>query len=286
MKYQFIEQHKHEFPIVVMCRVLGVSESGFYAWRKRPTSQRQREDAQLRTQIRQVFTAHQGRYGSPRLQVELRDQGQSLSRKRVARLMREAGLCAKGKRHRVVTTRRDASHPVAPNLLQRDFTATEPNTKWVTDITYIPTAQGWLYLAVILDLYSRAVVGWSMSACCDEELVAKARPLALARRRPQAGLLHHSDRGCQYTSRAYRQRLEQAGMVVSMSRKGNCWDNAAMESFFGSLKEECVGNTIYASHEQARLSLFEYLEVYYNRQRRHSTLGYVSPLIYEQKRTG
>jgi transposase InsO family protein len=234
MKYHFIEEHKHEFPIVVMCHVLGVSESGFYAWRKRPTSQRQREDAQLRTQIRQVFTAHQGRYGSPRLQVELRDQGQSISRKRVARLMREAGLCAKGKRHRVVTTRRDASHPVAPNLLQRDFTATEPNTKWVTDITYIPTTQGWLYLAVILDLYSRAVVGWSMSACCDEELVAKTLQMALARRRPKAGLLHHSDRGCQYTSRAYRQRLEQAGMVVSMSRKGNCWDNAAMESFFGS----------------------------------------------------
>jgi putative transposase len=196
--------------------------------------------------------------------------------------MREAGLCAKGKRHRVVTTRRDASHPVAPNLLHRDFTATEPNKKWATDITSIPTAQGWLYLAVILDLYSRAVVGWSMSASCDEELVAKAFHMALVRRRPKAGLLHHSDRGCQYTSRAYRQRLEQAGMVVSMSRKGNCWDNAAMESFFGSLKEECVGSTIYSSHEQARLSLFEYLEVYYNRQRRHSTLGYVSPLTYEQ----
>ena len=289
MKCQFIEQHKQEFPIVVMCQVLGVSESGFYAWRKRPTCQRQGEDAHLRTQIRQVFTAHQGRYGSPRLHAELRDQGQSISRKRVARLMREAGLCAKGKRHRVVTTRRDASHPVAPNLLQRDFTATEPNQKWATDITYIPTAQGWLYLAVILDLYSRAVVGWSMSACCDEELVAKALQMALTRRRPKAGLLHHSDRGCQYASRAYRQRLEQAGMVVSMSRKGNCWDNAAMESFFGSLKEECVGNTIYASHEQARLSLFEYLEVYYNRQRRHSTLAYVSPLMYEQfgeKRTG
>jgi transposase InsO family protein len=152
----------------------------------------------------------------------------------VARLMREAGLCAKGKRQRVVTTCRDASHSVAPNLLHRDFTATEPNKKWATDITSIPTAQGWLYLAVILDVYSRAVVGWSMSASCDEELVAKAFHMALVRRRPKAGLLHHSDRGCQYTSRAYRQRLEQAGMVVSMSRKGNCWDNAAMESFFGS----------------------------------------------------
>jgi transposase InsO family protein len=234
MKYQFIEQQKQEFPVVIMCRVLNVSESGFYAWRKRPTCQRQREDAQLSTQIRQVFTSHQGRYGSPRLHAELKDQGQSISRKRVARLMREAGLCAKGKRQRVVTTRRDASHSVAPNLLHRDFTATEPNKKWATDITSIPTAQGWLYLAVILDVYSRAVVGWSMSASCDEELVAKAFHMALVRRRPKAGLLHHSDRGCQYTSRAYRQRLEQAGMVVSMSRKGNCWDNAAMESFFGS----------------------------------------------------
>ena len=222
MKYQFIEQYKHDYSIVVMCNVLGVSESGFYAWRRRPTCQCQREDAQLTQEIRQIFVSHRGRYGSPRIQVELKDQGQSIARKRVARLMREAGLCAKGKRHHVVTTHRDTSHPVATNLLNRDFTAPEPNTKWVTDITYIPTGQGWLYLAVILDLYSRAVVGWSMSACCDEELVAKALYMALVRRRPKAGLLHHSDRGCQYTSQAYRQRLQHAGMVVSMSRKGNC----------------------------------------------------------------
>jgi putative transposase len=232
--------------------------------------------------LKRVNLTHQGRYGSPRLHVELREQGKSCSRKRVARLMREAGLTASRKRRRVVTTRRDTSHPVAPNILERDFTATEPNTKWVGDVTYIPTTQGWLYLAVILDLYSRAVVGWSMSASCDENLVANALQMALGRRRPKVGLLHHSDRGCQYTSRAYRHRLEQAGMVVSMSRKGNCWDNAAMESFFGSLKEECVGSTVYSSHEHARRSLFEYLELYYNRIRRHSTLGYVSPLVYEQ----
>jgi putative transposase len=197
--------------------------------------------------------------------------------------MREAGLCAKRKRRRVLTTRQDTTHPVAPNTLNRDFTAPEPNKKWVSDITYIPTAQGWLYLAVILDLYSRIVVGWSMSASCDEDLVGRALDMALARRRPKAGLLHHSDRGSQYTSRAYRLILAQSGIMVSMSRKGNCWDNAAMESFFGSLKEECVGNTIYASHEEARLALFIYLEVYYNRIRRHSTLGYVSPLVYEQR---
>jgi transposase InsO family protein len=283
MKYQFIEQHKQEFPVVVMCNVLGVSESGFYAWRKRPACQRKREDAQLTQEIRQVYATHRGRYGSPRIHRELQDQGRSTSRKRVARLMREAALSASRKRRRVLTTKRDATHPVAPNVLHREFATTEPNTKWVTDITYIPTTQGWLYLAVILDLYSRAVVGWSMSTCCDEELAAKALQMAIGRRRPQAGLVHHSDRGCQYTSHAYRHRLEQAGMIVSMSRKGNCWDNAAMESFFGSLKEECVGNTIFASHEEARAALFSYLEVYYNRIRRHSTLGYVSPLLYEQR---
>ena len=282
MKYHFIEEHKQEFPIVVMCQVLGISESGFYAWRKRPTCRRQREDAQVTQEVRQVFVTHRGRYGSPRIHVELKDQGQRISRKRVARLMREAGISARRKRRRVITTRSDASHPVAPNVLNREFTAIEPNTKWATDITYIPTMQGWLYLAVILDLYSRAVVGWSMSGCCDEELVENALKMAVLRRRPKAGLLHHSDRGSQYTSRAYRLRLEQSGIMVSMSRKGNCWDNAAMESFFGSLKEECVGSSVYSSHEQARQALFEYLEIYYNRQRRHSTLGYVSPLMYEQ----
>ena len=243
MKYQFIAQNTQEYPVVVMCRVLGVSESGFYAWRKRPPCQRKREDAHLTDEIRQEFHTHRGRYGSPRLHAELRDQGRSISRKRVARLMREAGLCAKRKRRRVLTTRRDITHPVAPNTLNRDFTAPEPNTKWVSDITYIPTTQGWLSLAVTLDLYSRIVVGWSMSTSCDDELVGHALRMALARRCPKAGLLHHSDRGSQYTSRAYRLILEQAEILVSMSRKGNCWDNAAMESFFGSLKEECVCNT-------------------------------------------
>jgi len=284
MKYQFIEQRKQEFPIVVMCRVLGASESGFYAWRKRPVCQRKQEDAQLSTHIRQIFGSHRERYGSPRIHAELADQGYRCSRKRIARLMREYGMAAKRKQHRVLTTNSRHDNPIAPNLLQRDFTATEPNKKWVTDITYVPTMQGWLYLAIVLDLYSRLVVGWSMSAHCDEELAENALRMALARRRPSPGLLHHSDRGSQYTSRAYRLVLQQAEMSVSMSRLGNCWDNAAMESFFGSFKEECVGNIIYQSHEEARRSLFEYLEVYYNRQRRHSTLGYVSPLIYEQRR--
>jgi putative transposase len=282
MRYQFIENHKHEFPIVVMCQVLAVSESGFYAWRKRPTCQRQREDAQITQDIQQVFNDHQGRYGSPRIHRELCDQGRSLSRKRVARLMQRAKLSARPKRRRVMTTKRDLTHPVAPNLLNREFTATNPNKKWATDITYIPTAQGWLYLAVILDLYSRMVVGWSMSGSCDEKLVERALDQALARRRPDPGLLHHSDRGSQYTSHAYQAYLQQAGIQASMSRKGNCWDNAAMESFFGTLKEECIGKRIYASRDEARLALFTYIEAYYNRVRRHSTLGYVSPFIYER----
>ncbi len=259
------------------------AESGYYAWHKRPVCQRKREDAQLTSHIRQVFTSHREVYGSPRIHAELQAQGYRCSRKRIARLMREGGIAARRKRRRVVTTNSHHENPIAANQLQRDFTATSPNRKWVSDVTSVPTAQGWLYLAVILDLYSRLVVGWSMSAHCDEELVENALLMALARRHPPAGLLHHSDRGSQYTSRGYRQRLEQSGIIVSMSRKGNCWDNAAKESFFGSLKDECVGSTIYQSHEQARQSLFEYLEVFYNRIRRHSSLGYVSPLIYEQR---
>ena len=240
MKYQFIEQYKQEFPVVVMCNVLGVSESGFYAWRKRPVCQHKREDAQLTHEIRQVFVTHRGRYGSPRIHRELKEQGKRVARKRVARLMREAELCAKRRRRRALTTKRDTTHEVTPNILNREFTATAPNTKWVTDITYIPTTAGWLSLAVILDVYSRAVVGWSMSPTCDEQLVENALHMAVGRRRPLPGFIHHSDRGCQYTSRAYRQQLEQLGAVVSMSRKGNCWDNAVMESFFGSRHAKSV----------------------------------------------
>jgi putative transposase len=232
---------------VVRCQVLDVSESGFYAWRKRPTCRHQREDAQLTETMRQVFASHSGRYGSRRLHADLRDQGMSCSRKRVARLMREAGIAAKRNRRRVVTTRRAASHPVAPNGLERDFTATEPHKKWATDITSIPTAHAWLYLAVILDRSSRSVVGWSLSDWCDEERVENALNMALARRRPKTGLLHHSDRASQETSRAYRLLLEQSGIIVSLSRKGKCWDNAVMQSVCGTLKEECVGSMIYSS---------------------------------------
>lgn len=282
MKYQFIEEHKHTFAIAVMCRVLAVSESGFYAWRKRPTCRRKQEDAHLTQKIRQVFEMHHGRYGSPRIHRDVYEEGFTCSRKRVARLMRAEELSASSKRRRVTTTKRDETHPVVPNLLVRDFHAEEPNRKWVADITYIPTKQGWLYLSVILDLYSRMVVRWSMSGNCDERLVEQALEQALARRHPQTGLLHHSDRGSQYTSQAYQAYLQRYGIRPSMSRKGNCWDNAAMESFFGTLKDECMKETLYASHEEARSELFIYIETYYNRVRRHSTLGYVSPLQYEK----
>jgi putative transposase len=248
-----------------MCRVLDVSECGYYAWRKRPVSERQREDAQITHKIRQAFHEHQGRYGSPRILRELRDDGISCSRKRIARLMRDADLSARCKRRCTITTRRDLTHPVACNLLDRDFHAEEPNKKWATDIPSIATRQGWLYLAVILDLYSWMVVGWSMSGNCDGKLVEQALHQALARRRPQAGLLHHSDRGSQYTSRLYQADLEHAGIQPSMSRKGNCWDNAAMESFFGTVKEECVGERIYSTHDEARSALFTYIEAYYVR---------------------
>lgn len=282
MKYQFIEGHKHEFAVAVMCGVLAVSESGFYAWRKRLTCRRKQEDAHLTQKIRQVFEEHHGRYGSPRIYRDVYEEGIKCSRKRVARLMREEALSARSKRRRVITTKRDEKHPVAPNLLNRDFHAEEPDKKWASDITYIPTKQGWLYVAVILDLYSRMVVGWSMSGNCDEKLVEHALEQALVRRHPKAGLLHHSDRGSQYTSQAYQAYLQRYGIQSSMSRKGNCWDNAAMESFFGTLKDECVQETFYSSHEEARSSIFTYIEAYYNRIRRHSTLGYMSPLQYEK----
>jgi putative transposase len=283
MKYQFIEQYQQEFPVVVMCRVLGVSESGYYAWRKRPESRHKQEDARLTTHIQDVFVTFRGVYGSPRIHAELRDQGVRCSRKRIARLMQENGMDARRKPFHPVTTRSNPKHAVAPNLLQQDFTAEQPNQKWTGDITYIPTAEGWLYLAVMLDVFSRRVIGWAMSARCDELLVETALRMALARRRPENGLLHHTDRGSQYTSRAYRQVLEEVEITVSMSGKGNCYDNAVTESFFGTVKDECVHRTAYHSQDEAKQSLFEYLEIFYNRQRRHSSLGYLSPAAFEQQ---
>jgi putative transposase len=268
----FIAQHQQEYPVTTMCQVLEVSVSGYYAWKQRAASAR----------MRQVHEATHQVYGSRRIRAELAEQGSSCGRKRVVRLMRQHGLEAR-RRHRTVTTDSQHSDPVAPNLLDRDFSAVAPNTKWVTDITGVWTAEGWLFVAVVLDLFSRLVVGWAMAAHRDAQLVEQALQMALLRRHPAAGLLHHSDRGSQYTSGLYQSLLAQIGVQVSMSGKGDCYDNATMESFFSSLKGEWTDWDAYQTRQEAQLSIFEYIEVFYNRQRRHSTLGYLSPVIYEQR---
>ena len=282
MRFQFIEDHRQQYPVSLLCEMLNVSVSGYYAWRKRPMSQHQREDGQLAERIQVAYHTNRGVYGSPRIHAELRAQGIRCARKRVARLMREWELVARRPRHRTITTRSDPSARFAPNGLDRDFTATRPNEKWTGDITAIWTYEGWLYLAAVLDLFSRRVVGWAMAASADETLVERALRMALLLRRPQAGLLHHTDRGCQYTSTAYQALLADSGITVSMSRKGNCWDNAAMESFLGTLKSECVELTVFQTRAEARQAVFEFVECFYNRVRRHSSLEYISPVAFEQ----
>ena len=265
----------------IMCHVLGVSVGGFYAWRKRPKSSREREDGELTEKIVAIFQAHRGVYGSPRIHAVLAEQGIHIGRKRVVRLMQQVRLSAHCRTHRVVTTKANPKAKVAENVLDRQFEADHPNQKWVADVTYVATASGWLYLAVVLDLFSRRIVGWAMAATFDSELVEQALSMALTRRKPGAGLLHHSDRGCQYTSEAYQSFLKQHGIQVSMSRNGNCWDNAVMERFFGTLKRECTSREHFKTHEEARTAIFEYIEAFYNRVRKHSTLGYLSPVHFE-----
>jgi len=281
VKFEFIDVQKAHFPVDFMCQQLGVSRSGYYAWKERPQSKRHKEDRDLAQVVTAVHQESRGRYGSPRVHAELRARGRRVSRKRVARLMGQQGLCARKKRRFVQTTDSRHTRPVAPNILERDFSPGQPNCTWATDITYVWTRQGWLYLAVILDLFSRRVVGWAMSENIDRHLVLNALDMALKGRRPERGLLHHSDRGSQYASEDYQKALAARGIQCSMSRKGNCWDNAVVESFFSSLKLELVYNTDFATHAQARLAVFEYIEVFYNRQRRHSSLGYVSPVDFE-----
>jgi putative transposase len=266
-----------------MCRVLGVSVSGYYDWRGRQPSEHEREDGELAKEIHRLFYANRSVYGSPRIQVELRDSGIRCSKERVARLMREMELCAKPKRNKPMGTKRRTGAPIAPNVLNRDFTASEPNAKWVSDTTYVWTAEGWLYVAAILDLFSRLVVGWAMDQHNDEQLVRRAFEMALLRRSPPTEVLLHSDQGSPYTSTGYLSRLRALGIVVSMSRTGDCYDNAAMESFFSTLKGECVERSTFQSRQEARQVIFEYIECFYNRVRRHSTLQYMSPVAYEQK---
>lgn len=264
-----------------MCRVLEVSVSGFYAWKQRPQCARKREDGELAARIEEAFARNRRVYGSPRIHAELRAQGVRCSRKRVVRLMQTLKLSARRPKQYVVTTRSDPEAQFAPNVLSRDFTASAPNSKWVADVTFIATRQGWLYLAAVLDLFSRAVVGWAMDATQDEALVEQALRMALSSRKPQAGLMHHSDRGSQYTSQGYQQLLDSWGIQVSMSRTGNCYDNAVMERFFGTLKGECVSHYVFETHEQARRTIFEYITCFYNRLRRHSSLDYLSPVQFE-----
>lgn len=267
-----------------MCRVLEVSVSGYYAWRHRPVSQRTQANADLLMAIRRIYEESQGTYGSPRIWAELRAEGERCAEKRVARLMQQNQLRARGKgKRRVVTTDSRHTLPVAANVLNQAFTATAPNQKWVGDITYIATRQGWLYLAAVLDLFSRRIVGWAMADRIDSTLVVAALTMALQQRRPAPGLLFHCDRGSQYASQLYRQALAEHGVDLSMSRTGNCYDNAVMESFWSTLKAERTDHQDYHTQAAARLDIFRYLEGFYNRRRRHSTLGYLSPVAFEQR---
>ena len=268
----------------LLCEVLQVTRSGYYAWRDRPQSRRQQRRAELMKQIRQVHEESRATYGSPRVTPELNDRGLDVCENTVARYMREAGLAVKPRKRFVPrTTDSDHEHPIAPNRLERDFAASAPDRKWACDLTYIFTEEGWLYLSVVIDLFSRKLVGWSMSDDLKASGVAEALQMAVARRRPgpDAGLLHHSDRGVQYACARYRALLAEHGIACSMSRPGNCYDNALAESFFGTLKTELVHRTRYATRAQARASVFEWIECWYNRRRRHSSLGYLSPEAFE-----
>jgi len=281
VRFKTVEAEKAYFPVRVLCQVLQVSVSGFYSWRKRGPSQRVQEDEQLKVHIRAAHKASRGRYGSPRVQKELCAQDQHVGKKRVARLMKADGLAARRKRRFRRTTDSTHQHPVAPNLLDRQFTVDAPNAVWVTDITYIWTQEGWLYLAAILDLYSRKVVGWAVDESLERHLALDALAMALSNRRPARGLLHHSDRGVQYASDDYQKALKKDGLICSMSRKGDCWDNAVAESFFATLKGELIERGCWPTKARARAAIIEYIACFYNSKRSHSVLGYTSPMEYE-----
>jgi putative transposase len=278
MRFRQIEDQRGLWPVRIMCDALNVSASGYYAWRSRPESARKIANRGLLDDIQRVHAHHCERYGAPRIHAELRAEGQIISRKRIERVMRRHGIRARApRRYRVCTTDSKHSLPVAANLLDQNFVAERPNQVWLADITYIPTGEGWLYLAVILDLFTRKVVGWAMRDHMRAELTIAALTMAIQRRRPGPGLTHHSDRGSQYAAGDYRDILRAAAVTQSMSRKANCWDNAPMESFFGTLKTELVHQREYPDRDAARRDLFAYIEGYYNRQRIHSAIGYITP---------
>ncbi len=283
MRFVFIDAEKALYPLRILCRVLEVSRSGYYAWRARKPSARALEDEQLRPKVVEAFATGRGTYGSPRVRDELVDQGVRIGRKRVARLMRELGLRGVCPRKFRVTTDSDHDHPIAENLLDRNFEASKPNEKWTTDITYVWTGEGWLYLAVVMDLFSRRIVGWSTADHMETSLCLEALRKALALRTDVDGLIHHSDRGVQYASAGYRGALDAEGIECSMSRRANCWDNAVGESFFGTLKNELIYRRPWLTREDARDAIAEYIEIFYNRIRRHSTIGGVSPAKFEEQ---
>jgi len=284
MRYRVIQAYDRRDPIRLMCRTLAVSPAGYDAWRDRPESRRSRQNRTVLSAIRELHHESRETYGSPRIWNALRKQGHGVGKHRVARLMRGAGIRAKTVKKWRATTQSSHRLPVAENTLNRQFTVEAPNRVWAGDITYVWTTEGWLYLAVILDLYSRLVIGWAMGQRLTGELAEQALLMALANRQPRAGLVHHSDRGSQYAATRYQQVLTLHGLAPSMSRRGNCWDNACVESFFGTLKRELVYHRHYATRNEATQDIFEYIEVFYNRKRRHSTLGYDSPAEYEARK--
>jgi putative transposase len=283
MRFKLIDAAKEEFPIQRLCKVLGVSPSGYFAWRSRPASRRQREDLVLLAHVRSAFALSNGTYGSPRMTRELQDTGLAVGRRRTARLMRENGLRARQPRRFKRTT--DSLHalPVAPNLIAQDFSTERPDEKWGADISYIWTREGWLYLAVVMDLFARRVVGWAVSDRLHKELVLAALRRALVVRRPEAGLLHHSDRGSQYCSIEYQAELRRHGILISMSGKGNCYDNSMVETFFKTLKSELVWRTAFQTRAEASQALARYIDGFYNPVRRHSALDFVSPAQFETR---
>jgi putative transposase len=283
MTFRFIDEHKDQWPVRLLCQTLEVSPAGYYAWRRRPRSARQQRRDILVVEIRAIHAEIKARYGSPRIHAELCARGQDCCVNTVAKLMRDNDIAAKTARQfRCTTTDSDHDLPVADNLLDRQFHPSEANEVGLADITSIPTREGWLYLAAVEDLYSRRVVGWAMAEHMESRLVVDALEMAVQRRLPDEGLLAHSDRGSQYASEHYQRLLAKHGIACSMSRRADCWDNAPMESFFASLKKELVHDADFATRAEARAALFEYIEVFYNGQRRHSSLGYVSPAEYEQ----
>ena len=275
--------HQAQYPVTTMCRVLGVSPSGYWAWRRRGPSARAVADAALAERIRRAHEASRGTYGAPRIQADLVDDGIRCGRKRVARLMRAEGLAGVHRRRFVRTTQRDPAASPAPDLVGRCFEREAPDRLWVADITYLPTRTGFLYLAAVLDAWSRRVVGWSMACHLRAELVTAALDMAIARRRPAAGLVHHSDHGVQYTSVAFGRRLREAGISASMGSIGDSYDNALAESFFASLETELIDRSDWRTTDEARLAVFDYIEVFYNRRRRHSALDYLSPAVFEDR---